>query len=107
MAIITETHETVAGTIIQVLSLPANTVNAISDINIVNASAAGDDAVVSVYIANVDSPVLKHKIEHQVPLRPGEPLTRNCGPIAPGERIFVECNIGDVAIRATAIIETA
>ena len=104
MAIVSSSTQSVAGDTIEALALPENTINAMADINLVNSGAT--DAVVSVYIADVDTPMTEHLIEFEVVLEPGLPLTRTCGPMTAAEKIFVTSNTDDVSIRATAIVET-
>lgn len=104
MAIISKSSLSSSGNIIEVLELPANTINAMSDINMVNTGST--DAIVSVYISDVATVTAEHAIEWEVVLRPSLPLSRTCGPMTAGEKMYVISNTEEVAIRATAIVET-
>lgn len=104
MAIISNSATSTAGTILEVLELPSNTINAMSDINLVNVGTV--DAVVTVYISDVSTPMAEHAIEWEITLQPSQPLARTCGPMTATEKMFVMANTDDVSIRATAIVET-
>ena len=75
-----------------------------SSINVVNTGTT--TSVITIYISDVDLPVRQHAIEWELPLEAGRVLSRTCGPMAAGEKMFVLSTTDDVAIRATAIVET-
>ena len=104
MAIVSSSNVTVAGTNVTVLELPANTVNAMSAINLVNTGTT--DAIVTVYISDVAPPQNQHVIEWELTLQPSQPLSRMCGPMTAGEKMYVLSNTTTVSVRATAIVET-
>ena len=104
MAIISSSNLTSSGVLVTALELPANTVNAMSDINLVNVGTA--DAIVTVYISDVATPQNEHVIEWELTLQPSQPLSRTCGPMTASEKMYVMGNTNDVSIRATAIVET-
>lgn len=104
MAIVSSSNTSTTGTVITVLELPENTINAMADINLVNTGTT--DAIVTVYVSTVEPPQIQHVIEHEVTLQPSQPLTRGCGPMMATEKMFVLANTDEVSIRATAIVET-
>ena len=104
MAIISNSVLSMAAEKKEVLMIPSNTINAMSSINIVNTGTTS--SVVTIFIADVDLPAEQHAIEWELPLESGQVLSRTCGAMAAGEKMFVLSTTSEVAVRATAIVET-
>ena len=105
MSIIARSITVTAGSPVQLLAIPTDTVNSLVSINLVNVSSVS--RLVSVYISLAASPTPADAIEYQYTLEPGVPLTRSCGHILPSETIFVASDGAGVSARAAGLIEGA
>jgi hypothetical protein len=103
MAVLSNNMMSEATEVVTVLEIPASTLNAMGSINLVNTGST--DAVVNIYIGSTSVPAIKDAIEWELPLTPRRVLSRTCGPLAAGEKVFVLSTNSDVSIRVTAIVE--